>query len=179
MSERFFTADWHLFHKGIAHYCNRDEKTIKEMHNRLVKEHNSVVKEEDEVWIIGDVTMLSAEHAQRVKKVVERFNGTKHLVIGNHDDWRPRTYEHAGFWTVHTAWWFPYKEWTFYLTHDPAKYTIIHNDPNAIMLCGHVHQLFQHLLPERRIINVGVDVWNMKPISFVDIIHLLEEHGIL
>ena len=179
MPERFFTADWHLFHKNIDFYCNRKQGNLNKMHDTLLRNHNSVVKPEDEVWVIGDITMMSPEYAQRAKKLIERFNGTKHLVLGNHDEWKPHTYEANGFWTVHTAMWFPYKDFTFYLAHDPAKYTIIHNDPEAIMLCGHVHQLFQHLLPSRRIINVGVDAWDLSPVSFTQILELLREHGIL
>ena len=177
MSNTYFCADWHLFHFNIIEYTNRPYKTIEQMHTGMQSMHNDVVSPKDEVWNLGDVSMLSSEYVGKVRKEVNKFNGTKHLVIGNHDEWRASSYENAGFWTAHTAFWFPYKEFTFYLMHDPAKYTILENDPKAIMLCGHIHNLFKHLLPEKRIINVGVDVWDFIPVSFDQILSLLRENG--
>jgi len=174
----YLTADWHLFHDNVRHYCSRPYKDINQMHKAMQFDHNQVVSESDEVWVLGDVTMLSSEYVGKVKKEILKFNGTKHLVIGNHDEWRAHSYEKSGFWTIHTAFWFQYGKFTFYLVHDPAKYTIIENDPNAIMLCGHVHNLFKHLLPEKRIINVGIDIWK-KPVSFKEILTLLIEYGVM
>lgn len=179
MPKRIFTADWHLFHENIAEYCNRKPASIKQMHQTLIFNHNQMVEPDDEVWVLGDVTLLAAEYVGRVRKTVNKFNGTKHLVLGNHDEWKARNYENAGFWTVHTAMWFQHKDFTFYMVHDPAKYTLLENNPKAIMLCGHIHQLFKHLLPEKRIINVGVDVWGLAPVTFDQILALLEEHEIL
>lgn len=176
---RFFTADWHLFHRNIYKFVDRGVHTIEQMHQTLVLNHNQMVSEEDETWVIGDVTLMSSEYVGKIKKQIERFNGVKHLVLGNHDDWKAKNYENAGFWTVHTAMWFYHEGLTFYMMHDPAKYTIIENDPKAVMLCGHVHQLFKHLLPEKRIINVGVDVWGLKPVSFDQILDLLKEYKTL
>ena len=177
--EEFFTADWHLFHKNTIGYCNRPIKSIIQMQQRMIYEHNQVVGEDDVVWNLGDVTMLSAEYTGKVGKEVNKFNGTKHLVLGNHDSWKPTSYENAGFSTIHTATWFERDGLTFYLVHDPAKYTTIQNDPKSILLCGHIHQLFQHLLPDKRVINVGVDVWNFKPISYNIILDLLKKYNIV
>jgi len=175
---RYFTADWHLYHDSIMEYCSRPYKDISQMHKMLQFIHNRIISPKDEVWVLGDVTMLSSEHAMKVGKEIKKFNGIKHLILGNHDEWRAHSYENAGFWTVHTAMWFEYKGFTFYMMHDPAKYTVIENNPKAIMLCGHIHKLFKHLLPEKRIINVGVDVWETPP-SFDEICDLLSNHHIL
>jgi calcineurin-like phosphoesterase family protein len=152
---------------------------VNQMHQQLVYNHNQMVKPDDEVWVIGDVTLQSPEYVGKTRKVVEKFNGVKHLVLGNHDEWKAWTYTSAGFVTVHTATWFEYAGFTFYMMHDPSTYTVIQNDPKAILLCGHIHNLFQHLLPDKRVINVGVDVWDYKPVPFHTIINLLTEHGII
>jgi calcineurin-like phosphoesterase family protein len=73
--------------------------------------------------------------------------------------------------------WFDYAGLTFYLAHDPAIYTAIENIPNTVLLCGHIHNLFKHLLPDKRVINVGVDVWEHPP-SMEQIIDILISHGI-
>lgn len=149
------------------------------MHQQLAFNHNQLVTDDDEVWNVGDLCFMNPEFVGRVRKEVERFRGKKHLVLGNHDEWKARNYTNAGFITVHTAMWFKHDDYTFYMMHDPAEYTVIQNDPKAIMLCGHIHQLFQHLLPERRIINVGVDAWDYNPVSFATILDLLKEYKVI
>lgn len=176
MTELFFTADWHLFHHNIIKYCNRPFKDIIQMQQRMVYKHNQVVEPKDTVWHLGDVSLLSSEFTGRIRKWVNKFNGTKHLVLGNHDKWRATIYENVGFSTIHTVMWFERDGIKFYLAHDPATYTTIQNDPNTVLLCGHIHQLFQHLLPEKRIINVGVDVWNFEPVSYNTILDLLRQY---
>jgi calcineurin-like phosphoesterase family protein len=161
----FFTADWHLFHGRIIEYCDRKPSSLKQMHQTLQGNHNAVVEPKDHVWVLGDVSLKGPENAGQVRKEVNKFNGIKHLVLGNHDDWRARTYLSAGFTTVHSAMWFQHEGYTIYMMHDPAEYTVIQHDPKAIMLCGHIHNLFKDLLPERRIINVGVDVWGLTPVT--------------
>lgn len=174
----FFSADYHLFHDKIRLYADRPYISLDQMHKAMVLKHNQIVTDKDEVWNIGDVAMLSSEFVGKLRKEINKFKGIKHLVVGNHDRWRIQLYEDAGFSTTHTAFWFKYNELTFYLAHDPEKYTSIEDDPKSIMLCGHIHKLFKHLLPEKRIINVGVDVWNFAPVSFDQILLLLKDYGI-
>lgn len=177
-SKTFFTADEHYAHENIIHYTNRPWDKIKHHDKGLVKAHNEVVEEDSVVWHLGDFTMAPAEFAGRIKRqVTHRLNGLHHLVLGNHDSWKPFRYVEDGFVSVHTSFWFKYGGYTFLLAHDPSIYTIIDNDKKAFMLCGHIHKLFKHLMPERRIINVGVDVWNYKPVSFFQICGLIKENG--
>lgn len=178
MSE-FFTSDWHLFHHNIIKYCNRPLKNDIQMQQHMVYKHNELVGKEDLVWNLGDVTLLPPEYVGKVRKSVNKFNGKKHLILGNHDRWRATKYEDVGFTTVHTAMWFKRDGITFYLMHDPATYTVIQNDSTSVLLCGHIHQLFQHLLPRRRIINVGVDAWDFEPVSYDKIVDLLKKHKIM
>ena len=175
----FFTSDWHLFHENIIKYCNRPIKNDAQMQQHMVYKHNEIVDKKDLVWNLGDITLLSADYIGKIRRSVNKFNGEKHLVLGNHDKWRAVKYEDAGFSTIHTAMWFKRDGLTFYLVHDPAKYTVIQNNPKAVVLCGHVHQLFKHLLPEKRIINVGVDSWDFEPVSYNTIVELLKEHNVM
>lgn len=169
----FFTSDWHLYHENIIRFCRRPFKSVKEMHKTLIEKYNNVIKEEDILYYLGDLTLIKSEYAFKVHKEVEKFKGTKHLIVGNHDDWKMTTYEKIGFSTIHNVFWFPYGGFTFYLAHDPSIYTCIENDPKAILLCGHVHKLFTNLLPDKRVINVGVDVWDFSPVSFDTILTFL------
>jgi calcineurin-like phosphoesterase family protein len=172
---KYFTADWHLQHGNIIPYCNRPFKDANQMDTALFRNSNEIVEDTDEIWNLGDVTMKSAGYAGSIKKLVERFKGHKHLVLGNHDNWKMHNYLEIGFETIHSAMWFEHADWKFVLVHDPALYTVFENSGDTIVLCGHIHRLFKHLLPEKRIINVGVDVWDYYPVSMTSILELIKQ----
>lgn len=174
----FVTADEHYFHGGIIEYTERPWPNVQAHNKGLVKNHNAVVGPDDSVWHVGDFTMATAEYAGKVEKqVLSRLNGRHHLVLGNHDEWKPFRYVRGGFWTVHTSVWLDYGDYLFVLAHDPSIYTILETQKNTFMLCGHIHKLFQHLLPDKRIINVGVDAWDYTPVRMSRILDLIRQHG--
>jgi calcineurin-like phosphoesterase family protein len=176
--QTLFTADEHYFHENIAKYTNRPWIGVKANNNGLIAAHNKVNQTGETVWHIGDFTMASEEYVGKVRKqVIQRLNGIHHLVLGNHDSWKPFRYVDNGFVSVHTSFWFSHDEYTFVLAHDPSIYTVLENEEKTFMLCGHIHKLFQHLLPQKRIINVGVDVWDYKPVSFEQICDLIRQNG--
>lgn len=174
---KFFTSDLHLYHVLILDYVDRKCDNVDQMHQQLIRTNNEVVGKKDELWAVGDVSLTHPEDARKVRNVISKFNGLKHLVLGNHDEWKVDSYLKSEFITVHSAMWFEHKGITFYMVHDPAAYTVIENIPNAVLLCGHVHKLFKHLLPHKRVINVGVDVWKNPP-SMLDIEALLIENDL-
>lgn len=90
---KYFTADWHLFHHNIIEYCNRPYKNVKEMHQAMQLIHNKIVSPNNEVWHIGDFTLLAAAHLEKIRKELVKFNGIKHIVAGNHDEWKIHSYE--------------------------------------------------------------------------------------
>ena len=51
----YYTADLHLGHENVIRYCDRPFSNAEEMGEAIVSNWNSVVREEDEVYIIGDV----------------------------------------------------------------------------------------------------------------------------
>jgi calcineurin-like phosphoesterase family protein len=92
-----------------------------------------------------------------------------HLVLGNHDKLDKGLYWDMGFETVET-----YNSVTRFegrkpfhlkLIHDPAICTV---DYGQYWACGHVHRLFKYL-PESKVVNVGVDVWNYRPVELEEI----------
>lgn len=143
------------------------------MTDAFVEKHNEKVKEEDIVWHIGDFCWLRADHHQYYEGLLNKLNGTHHLVLGNHDYCKPFYYIDVGFTTVHTAQAIDLAGYKIVMAHDPAVYAAIHDD--VIFLCGHIHLLFK-ALPDQKVINVGVDAWDYYPINLKDILLLLEEH---
>lgn len=165
-----FTADHHFFHKNIVRYCSRPFKNEAEMRKELIKRHNAVVKKEDRVYFVGDVSMLGSSQWERLAGVIPTMNGVKHLIFGNHDEFRWQRYLDIGFTSVHSALWLKIDGLKFVLSHDPSVYCMC--DKNAILLCGHVHTLFK-CIQDVRVVNVGVDMWNFRPTNVPEILDAL------
>jgi calcineurin-like phosphoesterase family protein len=86
----FFIADLHLGHNNICKYeeNNRGQCTNVEEHDEwIINRWNSVVTKSDLVWVLGDV----AFNTEGLKKV-RRLNGSKHLILGNHDGYSLQKY---------------------------------------------------------------------------------------
>ena len=158
----FFSADWHIDHSNIIEYCHRPFKNIQKQANALIRNYNELVSETDICYFIGDFMMDKNE--DRLKAYLDRMNGTKILILGNHDKMNPFAYVDAGFRHVHTA--LDVEE--FVLAHDPSASIVVR--PKTL-LCGHVHDLFKQ---QKNIINVGIDVWDYRPAS-IDEIKLMTE----
>jgi calcineurin-like phosphoesterase family protein len=80
------TSDLHWGHKNIMSFCPvsraRFRNDVDYMNQAMVKEWNDLIAPEDLVYILGDVAFLPA---QKAAETVNRLNGTKILVEGNHD----------------------------------------------------------------------------------------------
>ena len=172
LDNTFFTADLHLYHNNIIDYVSRPFGSTNEMHSSITKAFNSVLTTDSDLYIVGDITLLASEFCGRIRKCLSAINGRKHLIVGNHDLWRVRNYLEAGITTLHSAGSFKYEGIRFFMMHDPAEYICIENGTN-VLLCGHIHTLFKHLFPKKRIINVGVDVWEYKPVSIEQIMQIV------
>jgi calcineurin-like phosphoesterase family protein len=156
----WYTSDEHYYHEGIIFPCGRPFKTTKQMNKTIIKNNNDVVAPDDNVHHVGDFTMLPIEDVRMIERILGQLNGIHHLILGNHDRQRPWDLIDAGFASVHTTLKMDYKGVNYFLHHDPA-WSVVFNP--EIQICGHVHNLFKVC---RNVINVGVDVWNFKPVSF-------------
>ena len=139
----YFTSDWHFNHDQPFVWEERGFETIEEMNNEIVKRHNSIVTNEDDVYVLGDLCMSGK--LEENKTLIESLNGRIHILIGNHDtDNRLRMYESCsnvveicGYATL-----IKYRKYRFYLSHYPTN-TGNYDDGGlkacTINLCGHVH----------------------------------------
>jgi len=74
-----FIADLHLGHANMA--TRRGFSTVEEHDEHVIAKWNSVVHKRDVTYILGDITMeKSAPYP-----LLDRLNGIKHIVLGNHD----------------------------------------------------------------------------------------------
>ena len=186
----WLTADLHLGHANIIRYCGRPFEAVADMDDRLVDRWNERVDGDDTVLVLGDVALGPIASSLRL---VGRLAGRKVLVAGNHDRcwsgngrkalaWRER-YLDAGFVEVRQgtidvdvaghavrAGHFPYEG----DSHDEDRFTSSRpEDDGRWLLHGHVHDRWRQ---RGRMINVGVDAWDYRPVSEHDVAALVE-HG--
>jgi calcineurin-like phosphoesterase family protein len=158
----YFTADWHLGHERLVlKYCKRPFPTIRTHDKALPKNANSVLTENDILYMLGDLTLAGHDYLNVFTKIIQKINGTKILILGNHDDFSWRNYIKMGFDSVHSELYLPQHD--LYLTHDPKNAI---KDMSKTWLCGHVHTHWKKI---SNMINVGVDQWDMKPVSIEEI----------
>ena len=62
----YFTSDLHFWHKNAIIYTNRPFETVEEMNEKLIEYWNKTVHANDEVYILGDVTMVRPGRATEI-----------------------------------------------------------------------------------------------------------------
>lgn len=78
----YFTADLHFFHKNIIRYDLRPYHNVDEMNADIIAKWNNKVKEDDTVYILGDLGL----DTKRIIPIVKQLKGHKVLIRGNHDN---------------------------------------------------------------------------------------------
>ena len=83
----YYTSDLHLNHKNIIRLCNRPFQSVEEMNDTLVRNWNNKVKPTDEVYFLGDFCWGkdTANDRYEIVKYLNRLNGRKYFITGNHD----------------------------------------------------------------------------------------------
>lgn len=168
----YYTGDEHYGHDEVIFHCGRPYKSNQRMVRDIIKRHNEVVKDGDTVHHLGDFCFAGPDRATYVQHILQRLNGTHILILGNHDQISALKYVDVGFRTVHTALELTIEGHHVVLAHDPSIWNVV-DYKNTIFLCGHIHNLFRSI-PDKRIVNVGVDVWDFYPITFAQILNELE-----
>lgn len=78
----FATSDLHINHANCIVFDNRPFKDLEEMHRVLIKRYNAQVPKDGICYFLGDIGVGSSEVT---KEVISQLNGTKVLILGNHD----------------------------------------------------------------------------------------------
>jgi len=188
MSDRkqiFFTADYHLGHKNIITYDNRPFRDVHHMHQVLINNYNSTISKDSICYFLGDMGMCSTDI---VKSVLDHLNGTKVLILGNHDKGINAMYR-AGFAAVMYGMYLQIANEQVSLTHCPLRKTIREDvsgmkgakdgeawhgesrnnkfsitDNGQFHLHGHVHSKSENKILNRQF-DVGVRANNYTPVN--------------
>ena len=191
ISNTYVCSDEHYFHKNIIIYTGRKYKDVEEMNKALIDNHNAIVKSDDLVYHLGDFSMSN----KVVPEILSQLNGSHILIPGNHDTCHPgnkknkdkeatiREYLSFGFKEIHIEMemnipeiglvkfnHLPYND----PTYEDHRYDHLKPKPTGedYLFHGHVHNSWKR---RGNMINVGIDVWNYRPVSIPEIVKLLKE----
>lgn len=206
----WFTADLHFWHSRIIKHCQRPFTCVEEMNRTLINNWNSCVREDDTVYVLGDMFWCGRKKAETI---IKNLNGAKVLIKGNHDSgnkrwvdmgflgvydkmcvfdnmlFNPSTFDETASSRIEMSH-YPYypnkttiiKTWIrekvkglfgVRVNHSMGK--TLHKrlkDKGNWLLHGHVHNRWR---VKGKMINVGVDVWDYKPVSAQEILKILRQ----
>lgn len=176
----WFTSDLHFWHKPILRedFDNRPFKDLQDMEDGLIKNWNSVVGKEDIVIVVGDVFFCGT---QKAREIMNKLNGTKILVTGNHDGSQQSMYN-AGFDFVCEKMILKIAGQEVLVSHYPYKYHWFRNwisknifrrkmprymdrrpeNRGGWLIHGHTHSKEKL---KNKMIHVGCVAWDYKPVS--------------
>lgn len=175
------TTEWKNFELGSSHQNTRDFDTLEEHNATLVKNFNSLVKWDDELWHLGDWSFGGYEN---IKKFRDQLNCKNiHLIFGNHDQHiEPVNSPYRELFKSVQY----YKELSFKIdsmksgVYGKTKICLLHyamsvwnkSHHQSIHLYGHSHGT----LPDRgnRSMDVGVDTHNLYPYHLDEIIDIMK-----
>lgn len=174
----FFVSDTHFGHKNIIRFDKRISpitgklfETVEEMEDYIIDAWNSVVTDEDTIFMLGDFFYRCSK--TKAKDIISRLKGKIYWVKGNHDDTRMKS-------AVGLEFYDRYEIWVDDEEVDDGKQNIIlehfamltwpRSHRGSWHLFGHSHGSLEH--PSPAAIDVGVSAphsIDFKPISYEEV----------
>lgn len=148
---RYYISDLHFYHESLLTKMDcRGFASCEEMHEYIIQRWNAKVRAQDEVVILGDVSM---ERGKLTSDILSRLNGRLYLIQGNHDVYlKDRRFDSSRFeWIKEYAELHDNKR-KIILSHYPifcyhGQYRRDKNgQPKTYMLYGHVHDTQDEVL---------------------------------
>ena len=166
MSDIWVISDTHFGHNNMLKFKDKNGDPIRpnfssteEMDEHMIERWNSVVKDGDIIYHLGDV------YFDQGHKVLPRLKGRKRLLLGNHDNGKSK-YLQDNFQKI--LMWRMFPEFGLLLTHVP-----VHTDSLGIKAQKNVHgHLHQNLINDERYINVSVECIDYTPVH-IDTLRVL------
>jgi calcineurin-like phosphoesterase family protein len=159
----FFTSDTHFGHGGALGLYQRPFASVAAMNEGLVERWNEVVKRDDVVWHLGDFAIR--QRPAVISELFARLSGRKQLLAGNNDP--PATRALDGWESVQRYLEIEVDGVSLVLCHYPFR-SWHGMGKGWVNLHGHSHG---RLKPLPRQFDVGVDVWEFRPVSLSEILH--------
>ena len=169
----FFTSDPHLGHDKDFVVQARGFETVEEMNVEIIRRWNERVYPDDDVYVLGDLTLGDVEEGIRL---IAKLNGYLHIMRGNHDtDKKVERYlELPNVVSVQYADVLKYGKAVFWMGHYPTITANYDDDKpwakHVVCLFGHTHQEQPFYNNNPYMYNVGMDAHNCTPITIDEII---------
>ena len=163
MTEIYFVSDTHFCHGNIIHFKGgRPEfSCADEMNEAMIEGWNSVVRDQDKVYHLGDVTF---RYDGVFKEIMSRLKGHKRLVVGNHDHIKNPNlsiwFEKIDLWTGGK-----FKSEGFVASHMPLHPDHFNKYPLNVHGHTHRHCVIKGDGLDRRYLNLCVENTGYKPVS--------------
>lgn len=181
MAEIYFVSDTHFCHGNLIHFeGGRPEfSCADEMNETMISRWNSVIREQDKVYHLGDVTF---RYDGKFKEIMSRLKGHKRLIVGNHDHIKNPAlqihFEKIDLWTGGK-----FKHLGFIGSHVPIHPG--HFGKWPLNVHGHTHRRFvmetlgeldnYGEIPDPRYMNICVEQTDYTPIHVDVIIERVKE----
>jgi len=189
-SKVFFTADSHYGHKNIMNFSERPFITVETMDDALIRNWNSVVPTDGIVFHLGDFSFHNAQHS---KWILGQLNGRIILIKGNHDkctSYFKEVHEvlkikvldnvngNFGGFTQIVLSHFPFAIWD--KKHYGSWHCHGHSHGTYKPVSNYSDHHFKDLPKDlffryNKILDVGVDVWDYKPVAYAQIAEKLND----
>lgn len=174
MGKLFFTSDLHFNHDREFIYQPRGYNGIAEMNQGIINNWNSVVSDDDTVYVLGDLMLGGFDSIQPGLDLIKQLKGHIHVIIGNHDtDNRINAYKTLeNITSVEFGNRFKYQGRSFFLSHYPTEVSNLDSDAYSctINLHGHTHSKEKFNMGKPYQYNVALDAHNCFPVDIEEII---------
>lgn len=150
-----YYSDPHFGHTRIIDYCNRPFNSVHEMNEGLIERYNAVVGPGDHVLWLGDCFFGQLSFAD---KICRRLNGTRDLVLGNHDKFEMSGWARLGFENAVESIGRVVAGVVTIFTHRPMDVAL-----PTVSVHGHRHS--KTPITAQGTIDAGVDAWDYAPVS--------------
>lgn len=158
----YIIADTHFGDESVRIFERREKND-----EDIIVNWNNTVKESDTVYVAGDFAIADKAF---IKHILEKLNGKKILIMGNHDTLSYRDYIDVGFSEVYRH---PILLDDFWIiSHEPLYVTKFMPYANIF---GHVHSNPSYKDYSERSFCVCVERINYTPILFSDVKKKVQE----
>jgi calcineurin-like phosphoesterase family protein len=162
MKNFFFVSDTHFQHENALRFTDkvngnkmRDFPDVATMDEYIIEKWNSVVKDGDHIYHLGDVTF--GKVSRFIYEIAPRLKGKKRLIVGNHDNLNNqdflKVFQKVLFWRA-------FKDWGFVCTHVPLRVDQF-RDKAVLNVHGHLHR---NQIGEPPYLNICVENWDYTPV---------------